>query len=330
LARAKAVPTLRPEKIRTFAAESALQFVSAMYENFVGVRSNGDAGALHDMRVATRRLRETLQLFQSFYSPPRLRKVLKKIKSTTRILGLPREMDVNACLLQAYQPSGGLVIQTTYEHLLTLFEAEQSRLKQKMLKAFDKLALERFEPNLRSFVQSSVPPQGKIHRLFEEHQTAEFDRFKSELPQLFLTKADPVLNFKMTDKALEDDVALHELRIATKKLRYAFEILKPFQLNASVPPPIDECKVLQDIVGESHDRVALIDRLRRHQTDLTARGFLLLTHGCNQIASDFLSEKAELRIKIRSAHQQLVRSVTEYLQPALPVPVTSTGQAQSR
>ena len=308
-------PALREQRIREFASEMALHFTGAIFDNLEGAKS-GEVEPLHDMRVATRRLRETLRLFQSYYAPARFRKLSRKARKTTRLLGLPREMDVNLELLRRCQFAGGLVLHATCEHLLVLFEAEQARLKRRMLRQFERLELKEFENDLRLLADSSVPPRSKTHLLFAEHQSAEFELFMQQMPQLLLDKAKPILEFEPTPDALQNDHRLHELRIRTKKLRYALEILKPLLLVTSGEPPIDLCRTLQDVLGEFHDHTVLIERLQRHQQELLQKGLLLLSHGCSRIAAELQEARQSLTPQIQPAHRELIRALEEFLKPA--------------
>ena len=307
-------PVLREQRIREFASEMALHFTGAIFDNLEGAKS-GEVEPLHDMRVATRRLRETLRLFQSYYAPARFRKLCRKARKTTRVLGLPREMDVNLQLLRRCQFAGGLVVHATCEHLLALFEDEQARLKRRMLRAFERLELKEFENDLRLLADSSVPPRSKMHLLFAEHQSAEFELFVQQMPQLLLDKAKPILEFEPTPDALQNDQRLHELRICTKKLRYALEILKPLLPPASGEPPIELCRTLQDVLGEFHDHTVLIERLQRHQQELLQKGLLLLSHGCSGIAVELQEARQSLTPQIVPAHREVVRAVEAYLKP---------------
>jgi CHAD domain-containing protein len=309
-----AKPSLREQRIREFASEMALHFTSAIFDNLESAKA-GDVEPLHDMRVASRRLRETLRLFQQYYAPARFRKLSRKARKTTRILGLPREMDVNLELLRRCQFAGGLVVHATCEHLLALFEAEQARLKRRMLRAFERLDLKEFENDLRLLADSAVPPRSKTHRLFAEHQSAEFELFIQQMPQLLHDKAKPILEFELTPDALQNDNRLHELRIRTKKLRYALEILKPLFPVASGEAPIELCRTLQDVLGEFHDHTVLIERLQRHQQELLQKGLLLLSHGCSRIAAELQEARQALTPQIGPAHREIVRELGSYLRP---------------
>jgi CHAD domain-containing protein len=312
-------PVLREERIREFASEMALHFTGAIFDNLEGAKS-GEVEPLHDMRVASRRLRETLRLFQQYYAPARFRKLSHKARKTTRLLGLPREMDVNLELLRRCQFAGGLVVHATCEHLLALFENEQTRLKRRMLREFERLELKEFENDLRLLAESAVPPRSKMHRLFAEHQAAEFELFVQQMPQLLLDKAKPIVEFAPTPEALQSDQRLHELRIRTKKLRYSLEILKPLLPTVAGEPPIELCRALQDVLGEFHDHTVLIERLQQHQQELLQKGLLLLSHGCSRIAAELQEAQQSLTPKIEPAHSELVQALDPYLKPKQETP----------
>jgi CHAD domain-containing protein len=108
---------------------------------------------------------------------------------------------------------------------------------------------------------------------------------------------------------------LHELRIRTKKLRYALEILKPLFSATSGEPPIELCRTLQDVLGEFHDHTVLIERLQRHQQELLQKGLLLLSHGCSRIASELQEARQALTPKIEPAHREVVQAMDAYLKP---------------
>lgn len=310
-----AKPALREQTIREFASEMALHFTAAIFANLEGAKS-GEVEPLHDMRVATRRLRETLRLFQPYYAPARFKKLSGKARKTTRILGLPREMDVNLELLRRCQFAGGLVVHATCEHLLALFENEQTRLKRRLLREFERLELKGFDTDLRLLAESAVPPRSKTHRLFAEHQAAEFELFMQQMPQLLLDKAKPILEFAPTPEALQSDDRLHALRIRTKKLRYALEILKPLLPATSGEPPIELCRALQDALGEFHDHTVLIERLLQNQQELLQKGLLLLSHGCSRIAGELQEARQSLTPQIEPAHRELVQALAGYLKPS--------------
>jgi CHAD domain-containing protein len=65
-----------------------------------GVLDLGDVERVHDMRVATRRLRAALEIFEPCFPHKRHRKALKKVKALADALGARRDADVEIALLE--------------------------------------------------------------------------------------------------------------------------------------------------------------------------------------------------------------------------------------
>jgi CHAD domain-containing protein len=64
-----------------------------------GVLDLDDVEGVHDMRVATRRLRAALEIFEPCFAPKRHRKALKRVKALADALGERRDADVGIGLL---------------------------------------------------------------------------------------------------------------------------------------------------------------------------------------------------------------------------------------
>jgi CHAD domain-containing protein len=66
-----------------------------------GVLDLGNVERVHDMRVATRRLRAALEVFESCFPRKRRRKALKKVKALADALGERRDADVEIAMLES-------------------------------------------------------------------------------------------------------------------------------------------------------------------------------------------------------------------------------------
>jgi len=71
-----------------------------VFEHSEGVLDLGDLERVHDMRVATRRLRAALEVFEPCFSRKRHGKALKKVKALADALGERRDADVEIALLE--------------------------------------------------------------------------------------------------------------------------------------------------------------------------------------------------------------------------------------
>ena len=70
--------------------------IEALLAHGAAVQTDGDPDSIHDMRVASRRLRECLRLFRDSLPRKVLRKAQRQLRRITQGLGLPREWDVHA------------------------------------------------------------------------------------------------------------------------------------------------------------------------------------------------------------------------------------------
>jgi len=84
------------------ARESIHAYLDEIVEHWEGVRGGQDVEALHDMRVATRRLRASLSVFQSAFPSRPFEKFERKISYLTDALGDARDTDVFIEFLKKY------------------------------------------------------------------------------------------------------------------------------------------------------------------------------------------------------------------------------------
>jgi CHAD domain-containing protein len=72
-----------------------------LFEQAGGVLDLDDVERVHDMRVATRRLRAAMETFKPVFPPKRHRKALKRVKRLADALGQRRDLDVEIELLES-------------------------------------------------------------------------------------------------------------------------------------------------------------------------------------------------------------------------------------
>lgn len=220
----------------------------------------GDADALHDMRVAIRRLRSALQNFEGAKDAPLLGKRLrakmaaqrKKLGKLGDVLGAVRDYDV----LDEY-----------------LREYSQKELK---VEIADCAGLSSFERFLQSQRAAAFAPMVKnINRAQDAEKLREtFARFALGLPgalhapdvaRISLREAcAAVLPQRIAEVEsllphLADDADAdghHELRKAMKRLRYSLEFFAPC-LSQPIKPHLKTLTNLQDQLGEMNDRHVL-------------------------------------------------------------------------
>lgn len=101
MARAREVPGFDCDEPFARAAARVVEVRAAeVFEQAPGVLDLGDVERVHDMRVATRRLRAALEVFEPCFPRKRRRRALKKVKALADSLGERRDRDVQIELLE--------------------------------------------------------------------------------------------------------------------------------------------------------------------------------------------------------------------------------------
>ncbi len=99
---AKSPYDIAPDATFVEAAHSSLRHqLHEMMSHLEGTRQGDDIEALHDMRVASRRLRAALSVFAAAFPPKPFGIIEKEVARTTDALGAVRDSDVQIEFMQA-------------------------------------------------------------------------------------------------------------------------------------------------------------------------------------------------------------------------------------
>jgi len=215
--------------------------------------SSGDVNAIHQARVATRRVRAALPIVTS---GARRRKLKKSFTRLTRALGGVRELDVAILTLDelASDPS---VPREGLEQLRVILQEERQRLYADMKGAVEHVDLDRLQR------KTLAAAARVIERDSEQSEQSDLKRLKSVIKRagrraLALRAAiDNAGNIYLADR-------LHQVRIAVKKLRYVLEIARELS-RSRASARIRMLKNSQDLLGRMHDLEVLIMRIRALQ-----------------------------------------------------------------
>ncbi len=134
MARAREVPGFDCGESFARAAARVVEVRAAeVFEQAPGVLDLGDVERVHDMRVATRRLRAAIEVFEPCFPRKRRRKALRKVKALADALGERRDRDVQIELLEGL---AGEVPEADRAAVAALVE----RLREEQLRANGELA----------------------------------------------------------------------------------------------------------------------------------------------------------------------------------------------
>ena len=232
------------------------QRLGALTRMLPGARA-GDVAAIHQARVATRRLREALPLIARGSSGRKLARIVRRL---TRSLGPVRELDV-ALLTLAELSGTPEVPRSGVSALQQAIRQERSRLHADMRRTVDRCDLQKLSEKLLTAAK--------------KHDESAPRARAADSKQLIVARARAARRAERLSGSIENAAAiylpdrLHEVRIAVKKLRYAMEIVRELS-GSRATVRIMTLKRAQDLLGRIHDLEVLIARTRAIQGSANA------------------------------------------------------------
>jgi CHAD domain-containing protein len=217
-----------------------------MLANEVGTRLGEDIEALHDMRVATRRMRAALQIFEPYYDADATRPLVKGLRRTGRMLGAVRDLDVLLEKAHAFQETLPESVRESFTPLITHWQTARDMARRRMLEYLDGKSYREFTTYSVAFV--STPGEGAIEP--GPGQPLPY-LVRHVAPQLIFERYEAVRSY---DAVLPDAPLpiYHLLRIDCKRLRYALEFFKEV-LGSETSGIIKQVTAMQDLLGELQD-----------------------------------------------------------------------------
>jgi CHAD domain-containing protein len=127
MAKSREIPDLEAtDSLRLAAAKVVEVRTRELFAEAHGVLDVSDIERVHDMRVASRRLRAVLEIFASCFPRAELRAVLTDVKALADALGARRDPDVQIAGLRGFSQAVGRAEQPGVEHLLERFAMQQA------------------------------------------------------------------------------------------------------------------------------------------------------------------------------------------------------------
>lgn len=229
--------------IYKFGAAFMLDQVNQLERQIDGALSRQDIEYVHRMRVASRRLRTALELFEQ-HLPDNTAQIWRgEFKGITKALGQARDLDVQIQwveqmstddLARHYKPG--------YKRLLL-------RLKQARKKA-------------QGEVNAAIDTLRENETIKEMHTTLDVSgdvQSPPYSPDLYQKAFESIhlgmqgfLGYRESIYSANNSEPLHAMRIAGKHLRYTLEIFAPLY-QGGLAPFIGIMKSIQDRLGEIHD-----------------------------------------------------------------------------
>ena len=232
-------------------ARNALVQIAA---NGVVLREADSVEAVHQLRVAVRRLRSAIGAFKTIADDEAAADLAAELKWLAGACNEARDLDVFAQDAARLDEPG-----LDLSPLLPVIEAARARAHAKACAAVASGRFRELVLDATAWVETGdwLTLGGKASA---KRREAPAEKFAAKA----LSKRLKALMKRSADLKGEDDEARHEARIAGKKLRYAAEAFAPL-FDADARPFIKALKKAQDELGAANDvtvAAELIERLR--------------------------------------------------------------------
>jgi CHAD domain-containing protein len=212
------------------------------------VRSGTDAEAIHDLRVATRRLTAALRAWENLLPARPGEAACRALRKLRRQVGRARELEVHLALAEARRPGPGSGGRASVDAILERLRERLARRRRQAMKRVSPRRLKR----LLGRIEAAVGGLGGHGRHAETGEALAIERRLAERATTTLRWAAERPN----------EVSLHEARIRVKQWRYLLECLEeamPGPRWQGAPP----LRRIQTLLGNIHDFGLLRDLFAR-------------------------------------------------------------------
>ncbi len=223
------------------------------------VLTSDDIEGVHDMRVATRRLRSAVRDFAPLTGKSSFRQLQKDLKDIADALGAARDQDVAIAALEKLQTKADDEI--IKEGIGKLIEDRRALREQAQTALTRILTVDHFNKLETRFAAA-------IDKAIEKKAAAETVTISATGRAVILARLKEFCDLSAALYAPFSIRRLHRLRISAKRLRYAIELFVVCW-QEQIAPFAREIAEMQTFLGELHDADAWIENVskRLRKTD---------------------------------------------------------------
>ncbi len=231
-----------------FGANSLSKFVYTLKNQIEGAKRGDDIEYVHQLRVASRRIRATMSIFKPCFPKKNFKHWESEVRNITRSLGIARDTDVQIFFVENYLKNvRSQATRFGVEYLLAKHRERRMVMQPRVISTLEQLLI--------SQVLDEMIAQ--CNTVLSQCASAEAGSLRSvgvlrEAQRHILKRLRNFLDMK--DCVHKEDAFLlhHEMRIAAKHLRYTMEIFGTLYED-NLKQYVSVMKQFQDVLGEMHD-----------------------------------------------------------------------------
>ena len=243
--KAETVPLLAADTPLQAFRKIALAILEHLQSNQDGALSSNDPEFIHQMRVATRRLRSALRLFAPRLPATLSNDLLPELRTLTTLLGQARDLDVLLTEIAApvmYALPG----EPRMAALIGAVTKRQNSAREAAVRHMQSITYGRLLLLATTLLHqapftAATEPGTETDETLADFSSARIKRLRKKVLALAALVS------------IDDPVSLHQLRIGIKRLRYALEFFSPLLAGKPLQRLLGRLTMLQDELGQLND-----------------------------------------------------------------------------
>ena len=228
--------------MRPWPVQRASELLDRLEEEMRRAAKHPDADAVHDVRVAIRRLRQCLEVFAPLFPSRASRKLRKRVRLLLKSAGELRNLDIAIELLKKVRLAGT-------GPLIGEIRKDRVKTEKELVQAIEKLR----DGDIAGKWRSKMAAPANKRALIEDY-----------LKNLPVMAAEFFEAGERAADASADSDTLHKFRIKTKKFRYTLELFEPVY-GATLNARMRVLRNVQQRLGDINDYAASARILKNYR-----------------------------------------------------------------
>ena len=213
-----------------------------------------DVEGVHDMRVASRRLRSVMRDFTPYLRKSRLRRAGKSLKRVARALGAVRDQDVAIMALEELQREAPEEVAAGIERLVAERDAQREQVRAVLAEEISEGKIARLQGEFIYELEHATKLQRQRRKKSADGdgQATAGVSFRQAGRNIIAASFEELRKLSPSLYQPSRTGPLHDMRIAAKRLRYIVELYAQCW-GAQLSSFAEEIAEMQSHLGELHD-----------------------------------------------------------------------------
>jgi CHAD domain-containing protein len=215
---------------------------------------------VHDMRVASRRLRSAIRDFSPWLRQRKLQRTTNRLKKIADALGAVRDQDVAIKALEDLREEAPAAVSASLEWLAQNRRAVRDNARSKLTGIIEEDALATLQAEFDSALEDGIKEPRRRKGKGTETESGSIQSFRQAGREIIEREFRELEDLSRSLYRPLKSKPLHQMRISAKRLRYAIELLTPCW-GERILSFAEEVAEMQTSLGELHDCDVWIDEL---------------------------------------------------------------------